>query len=72
MYGVTPDSGDAIVNTAQTSGLGAIDEGKLEQSNVDLGTEFVIMITNQRAFQANSKSVQTTDELLQDILSLKR
>ncbi|MBF0518342.1 MAG: flagellar hook protein FlgE [Nitrospirae bacterium] len=72
MFSSTPSSGDAIINTAQTSGLGSIDAGALEQSNVDLGSEFVTMITDQRAYEANSKSIQTTDEMLQTVIGLKR
>ncbi|MBF0319785.1 MAG: flagellar hook protein FlgE [Nitrospirae bacterium] len=72
LFIVSNNSGEAIIGAPKTSGLGRIIAGSLESSNVDLGTEFVTMITNQRAFQANSKSVQTTDEILQDVLTLKR
>ncbi len=46
--------------------------GVLEMSNVDLNSEFTSMIVTQRGFQANSKTITTSDEMLQEILSLKR
>jgi flagellar hook protein FlgE len=55
-----------------TSGLGTLYSGALEGSNVDLGTEMANMITAQRAFEANSKSIQTGDEVLQTLVNLKR
>jgi len=55
-----------------TSGLGDIQAGKLEQSNVDLTTQMANLITTQRAFEANAKVVTTSDEILQDLVGLKR
>jgi flagellar hook protein FlgE len=52
--------------------LGKIFTNSLEQSNVDLGAEFVRMITVQRGFQANSKIITTVDELLGELINLKR
>ena len=52
--------------------LGKIFTNSLEQSNVDMGTEFVRMITVQRGFQANSKIITTIDELLGELINLKR
>ena len=52
--------------------LGKIFTNSLEQSNVDMGTEFVRMITVQRGFQANSKIITTVDELLGELINLKR
>lgn len=52
--------------------LGTIFTNSLEQSNVDMGQEFVKMITTQRGFQANSKIITTVDELLGDLINLKR
>ncbi|WP_163339249.1 flagellar hook protein FlgE [Desulfopila sp. IMCC35008] len=52
--------------------LGKIFTNSLEQSNVDMGAEFVRMITVQRGFQANSKIITTVDELLGDLINLKR
>ncbi len=55
-----------------TMGLGSIEAGSLELSNVDLAREFSTMITTQRAFQACSRIVTTSDELLQELVNLKR
>ena len=66
------DSGSAIIGAPGGNGLGTIVAGALEQSNVDLGKEFVDMIVNQRAFQANSKAITTSDEMLQELVNLKR
>jgi flagellar hook protein FlgE len=68
----TGDSGTASIGVAGTGGRGSIAGGSLEQSNVDLATEFVNMITAQRGFQANGKTVNTADQLLQELISLKR
>ncbi|MCI4627151.1 MAG: flagellar hook-basal body complex protein, partial [Candidatus Magnetoovum sp. WYHC-5] len=72
IYQVSVDSGQAVVSAANTSGLGRILSETLESSNVDLAQEFVNMITAQRAFQANSRTVTTVDDMLQEVLSLKR
>ena len=55
-----------------TNGLGTILSGALESSNVDLAGEMAAMITAQRAFEANAKIVTTSDEVLQDLINLKR
>lgn len=55
-----------------TAGLGSIEAGYLEMSNVDLTGEFANLITAQRGFQANSRIVSTSDELLQEVINLKR
>ncbi|MFN3535568.1 MAG: flagellar basal body rod C-terminal domain-containing protein, partial [Desulfatiglandales bacterium] len=56
-----------------TSGvLGTISPGTLEMSNVDLAEQFVKMITTQRAFQANSRVITTSDDILQELMTLKR
>ena len=54
-----------------TSGLGTVQSGALELSNVDLSTEMTSLITAQRAFEANSKIVTTSDEILQDVVAMK-
>ncbi|MFH0728906.1 MAG: flagellar hook protein FlgE [Pseudomonadota bacterium] len=72
LYQETNDSGDAITNYAGTSGLGSISPSSLEQSNVDIATEFVRMIEIQRAYQANSKIITTVDSMLSDTISMKR
>lgn len=65
-------SGSPLVGEAGIGGRGAILTKTLENSNVDIASEFVDMIRTQRNFQANAKTVTTSDELLQDIISLKR
>jgi flagellar hook protein FlgE len=57
---------------AGTNGLGRIESGALELSNVDLANEFSNMITAQRAFQANARVITTSDEMLQELVNLKR
>jgi flagellar hook protein FlgE len=66
------DSGQPIVGAASTSGLGRVLSNTLELSNVDLAEQFVKMISAQRGFQANSRIITTTDELLQELVNLKR
>ncbi|HWH72499.1 MAG TPA: flagellar hook-basal body complex protein [Candidatus Sulfotelmatobacter sp.] len=56
----------------KTNGLGYIQGSALEMSNVDLANEFSSMITTQRAFQASARVITTSDELLQELVNLKR
>jgi flagellar hook protein FlgE len=65
-------SGQPLIGKAGLAGRGKVVSNSLESSNVDLAGEFVKMIQTQRNFQANSKSISTSDEMLQDILTLKR
>lgn len=54
-----------------TNGMGTIQSGSLEQSNVDLSSEFANLIQTQRAFQANARIITTSDEMLQDLVDMK-
>jgi flagellar hook protein FlgE len=72
LYAESVDSGQPIVGAAATSGIGRVLSNALEMSNVDLAEEFVRMITAQRGFQANSRVITTSDELLQELVNLKR
>ena len=72
MFRETRASGAAITNKPGTNGLGSISPNSLEQSNVDLAGEFVKMIITQRGFQANSKIITVTDQMLADLINLKR
>jgi len=72
LWAATPESGGAATGAANTDGRGTVLSQTLEQSNVDLATEFVDMIKTQRAYQANSRTVTTADQLLGDIIQLKR
>jgi flagellar hook protein FlgE len=66
------ESGEPLLAGAQTGGRGSIQGQALEQSNVDLATEFVDLIAYQRAFQSNSKIIQTADEMYQEVVNLRR
>ena len=72
LYVATRESGQAVIDEAGKGGRGATMSGTLEQSNVDLSTELVTLIAYQRAFQANSKTVSTADEMMQEVVNLKR
>ena len=72
LYAETVKSGQANMRQAATGGMGTISAGALEQSNVDLAHEFVNLIAFQRGFQANSRTITTADQMLQELLSLKR
>lgn len=72
LYIATRDSGEPAMGTAGSGGRGAVSSGALEASNVDLGSEFVGLIQHQRAFSANSKTITTADEMLQELINVKR
>ena len=65
-------SGQAVILAPNQGGVGSIAPSSLEMSNVDLADEFVKLITTQRAFQANSKVITTSDEVLSDLINIKR
>ena len=66
------DSGTPAVGKANHGGRGKLNAKSLERSTVDLALEFVNLIQNQRGFQANAKTITTTDELLGEVINLKR
>jgi flagellar hook protein FlgE len=72
LYSESLASGQALVGAAGTGRLGSISPSTIEMSNVDLAQEFVKMITTQRAFQANSRVITTSDELLNELINIKR
>jgi flagellar hook protein FlgE len=73
LYSNMANAGGLSAATAPgASGVGAIESGALELSNVDLAAQMADLITAQRAFEANSKIITTSDELLQDVVNLKR
>ncbi len=73
LYRATNSSGPADVGTpGSESGLGEISSNSLEQSTVDIAQEFTRMIETQRSFQASSKTISTTDEMLQEVINIKR
>ena len=69
VYTAGPNSGTPIVQTAAQAGS-TVGSGELEMSNVDLSTEFSNLITTQRAYEANSKSITTGDQMLQDLIQM--
>ena len=72
LYSESLESGPALFGTPQSGRLGSISTSAVEMSNVDLAAEFVKMITTQRAFQANSRVITTSDEILNELINLKR
>ncbi|MCZ2825114.1 MULTISPECIES: flagellar hook protein FlgE [unclassified Modestobacter] len=71
-YRAGDNSGNPLVGQAGTGGRGSLSAGALEMSNVDLAEEFTGLIVAQRGFQANSRVISTSDEILQDLVQLKR
>ena len=71
-YTESVDSGKAQIGVAGQGGRGTMSGGTLEMSNVDLAAEFTNLIVAQRGFQANSRVITTSDEILQDLVNLKR
>jgi flagellar hook protein FlgE len=71
-YRSTVNSGYAQVGQPGSAGMGSVVSGALEMSNVDLAQEFTNLIIAQRGFQANSRVITTSDELLQELVSMKR
>ncbi len=72
IYLATGASGAAQVGIPSEDGYGKVKQHFLETSNVQMVTEMVNMITGQRAYEMNSKAIQTSDEMLQTVASLKR
>jgi flagellar hook protein FlgE len=72
LFTQSANSGEAQIGASGTGGRGSLNPGSLEMSNVDLAQEFSNMIITQRGFQANSKIISTTDEMLQELANLKR
>jgi len=68
----TSASGNPNIGVAGTGGRGTVTTGALEMSNVDLATEFTGMITAERGFQANSRVITTSDQMLQELVNLKQ
>ena len=71
-YRSTTNSGNAQIETPGAGGVGTLLGGALEMSNVDLAQEFTNLIIAQRGFQANSRVITTTDQMLQDLVDIKR
>jgi len=72
IYRETLDSGPPAVGSAQAGGNGSIVSGALEQSNVQIASEFINLISTQRAFQANTRVITASDQLLSDLINIIR
>ena len=72
LFSASPNSGDPIIGTAGTGGRGTIQPSSLEMSNVDLSRSLTQLIVIQRGFQANAKTITTSDQMLNTLLQLKR
>ncbi len=72
LYTQTVDSGQALIGKPQTAGLGSVNSGSLEESNVDLSDQFVKMIAAQSGYEANSKMITTMDQLMQTLVNMKQ
>ncbi|AKS38052.1 flagellar basal body rod protein FlgG [Anoxybacillus gonensis] len=72
LYRPTTNSGAAVNTSPGLNGAGILVPGTLEMSNVDLAEEFTEMIVAQRGFQANTRIITTSDEILQELVNLKR
>lgn len=72
LFQITANSGEVAIGAPGTGGRGQVSSGYLEMSNVDLALQFTNMIMAERGFQANSRVITTSDEMLQDLVNLKR
>jgi flagellar hook protein FlgE len=72
LYSEQPASGPPTLGTPATADRGSVTAGTLEQSNVDISSEFIRMIAAQRSFEANSKTLTTADQLLSELMQIKR
>jgi flagellar hook protein FlgE len=72
MFSYSLNSGEPNIGESGLAGRGKINAGLLEMSNVDLSDQFTDMIVTQRGFQANSKTITTSDQMIQEVLGLKR
>ena len=72
LYQETPASGTPETGSPGENGFGGTLQGYIESSNVNIVEEMVNLITAQRAYEINSKSIQTSDEMLQNVANMKR
>jgi flagellar hook protein FlgE len=68
----TDSSGLPVVREAGSAGAGTVAQATLESSTVDLGEEFTTMITTQRAYSAAAKIITTSDDMLEELIRIKR
>jgi flagellar hook protein FlgE len=72
LFSETKTSGQAIVNVPDASGMGTLTANSLEMSNTDLATEFINMITAQKSYSANARVITTEDQMLTELINIKR
>ncbi|MDE3241083.1 MAG: hypothetical protein KGO52_00005, partial [Nitrospirota bacterium] len=72
LYAETSSSGQPLKAAPDSAGLGKVAPNSLELSNVDLGQEFINMISAERGFQANARLITTADGILQELVNIKR
>ncbi len=72
LYAATNASGQAVLGVAGDGGRAFMTSGSVEQSNVDIAEQFVRMIAAQRSYEANSKTITTADQLLSELIAMKR
>jgi flagellar hook protein FlgE len=72
LFGETISSGEAVINYAGQGGIGSLTSNSLEMSNTDIATEFIKMITAQKAYQANAKVVTTESDMMQVLMNIKQ
>ncbi|MGZ3606285.1 MAG: flagellar basal-body rod protein FlgF [Syntrophales bacterium] len=72
LFGATVTSGPAIMNVPGASGMGTVAANSLEMSNTDIATEFINMITAQKAYSANARIITTEDQMLTELINIKR
>ena len=72
LFSESSDSGQPTIGLPGTGGRGRISSSSLEMSNVDMASEFVKMITTQRSYQANARVITTSDDLLAELMNIKR
>ena len=72
LFGETLTSGAAIMNVPGASGMGNVASNSLEMSNTDIATEFINMITAQKSYSANARVVTTMDQMLTELINIKR
>lgn len=72
LYSKSANSGEPMLGNPSDAGYGSVRSGFLEMSNVDLANEFTDMIVTSRAYQANSRSITTSDTMLEELINLKR
>jgi flagellar hook protein FlgE len=72
LYAETGQSGQALIGAGQTGGRGSVQQGVLEQSNVDVAKEFTQLIVAQRGYEVNARTVSVSDTVLQDLTQIIR